>query len=152
MEYCIWAGCFQSVTRALDKKIRVWKGSGMNSGINEKRRSKRLDVDLHLNISSLFKQDNIRVDNIEAPIEVINISKNGIGFKSGSILPVDYYFNAKLQLGAEDSSLYCVVKIIRQEAEENGNYMYGAEFVGMPSVLLYIFDEFEERVNSRNLS
>ncbi len=114
--------------------------------MDEKRRSKRLQVDLNLNISSLFKQDNIRVDNIDAPIEVINISKDGIGFKSKSILPVDYYFNAKIQLGSEDSSLYCVVKIIRQEAEAGGGiFMYGAEFVGMPSVLEYIFDEFEER-------
>lgn len=113
--------------------------------MNEKRRSKRLEVNLNLDISSLFKQDNVRVDNIDAPIEVINISKNGIGFKSKSILPVDYYFNAKLQLGGEDSNLYCVVKIIRQEASEDGIYRYGAEYVGMPSVLLYIFDEFEDR-------
>ncbi len=114
--------------------------------MKERRRSKRLKAELKLNISSLFRQDNIRVDNIDAPIEVRNISKNGIGFKSGSILPLDYYFNARLQLGDEDSILYCVVKIIRQEAEgDDGTFMYGAEFVGMPSVLEYIFDEFEER-------
>ncbi|MGB8453464.1 MAG: PilZ domain-containing protein [Anaerocolumna sp.] len=113
--------------------------------MSEKRRSRRLEVNLKLNISSLFKQDNIRVDNIDAPIEVVNMSKDGIGFKSRSILPIDFYFNAKLQLGDADSSLYCVVKIIRQEAEGDGAFMYGAEFIGMPSVLLYIFDEFEER-------
>ncbi len=113
--------------------------------MSEKRRSKRLQVDLNLDISSLFKQDNIRVDNIDAPIEVINISKDGIGFKSKSLLPIDYYFNAKLKLGDEDSSLYCVVKIIRQDAGDDATFMYGAEFVGMPSVLFYIFDEFEER-------
>lgn len=113
--------------------------------MNEKRRGKRLDVDLKLDISTLFKQDNIRVDNMDAPIEVINISKFGIGFLSKSILPVDYYFNANLQLGSPDSNLYCVVKIIRQEEREDGSFMYGAEFVGMPSVLMYIFDEFEER-------
>ena len=113
--------------------------------MDEKRRSKRLDVNLNLDISSLFKQDNIRVDNIHAPIEVINISKDGIGFKSKSVLPVNYYFNAKLQLGDKDSTLYSVVKIVRQEPEEDGSFMYGAEFVGMPSVLNYIFDEFEKR-------
>ena len=113
--------------------------------MDEKRRSKRLDVSLNLDISSLFRQDNIRVDHIDAPIEVINISKDGIGFKSKSVLPVEYYFNAKLQLGDKDSTLYSVVKIIRQEPEEDGDFKYGAEFVGMPSVLNYIFDEFEER-------
>jgi hypothetical protein len=113
----------------------------------EKRRSRRLQVDLKLDISSLFKQDNIRVDNIDAPIEVINISKNGIGFISESVLPTDYYFNAMLKLGDDDSNLYCVVKIIRKEETDDNKYQYGAEFVGMPSVLSYIFDEFENRIN-----
>ncbi|QHQ61280.1 PilZ domain-containing protein [Anaerocolumna sedimenticola] len=113
--------------------------------MEDKRRSKRLQVNLNLDISSLFKQDNVRVDHIDAPIEVINISKDGIGFKSKSVLPVDYYFNAKLELGDVSSCLYSVVKIIRQDAENVGTYTYGAEFVGMPSVLQYIFDEYEER-------
>ncbi len=113
--------------------------------MEDKRRSKRLQVNLNLDISSLFKQDNVRVDHIDAPIEVINISKDGIGFKSKSVLPVDYYFNAKLELGDVSSCLYSVVKIIRQDAENDGTYTYGAEFVGMPSVLQYIFDEYEER-------
>lgn len=114
--------------------------------MDEKRRSKRLQADLKLDISSLFKQDNVRVDNINAPIEVINISRNGIGFKSKSVLPLEYYFNAKINLGDEDSSLYCVVKIIRKEEVEDNIFLYGAEFIGMASVLLYIFDEYEERL------
>lgn len=112
----------------------------------EKRRSKRVPIDLKLEISSLFKQDNVRVDNIHAPIEVTDISKNGIRFESESVLPVDYYFNAKLQLGHVDSCLYTVVKILRQEKGDNNNYIYGAEFIGMPSVLMYIFDEYENSI------
>ena len=113
--------------------------------MEEKRRSKRMQANLKLEVASLFKQDNVRVDHIDAPIEVTNISIDGIGFKSKSVLPVDYYFNAKLKLGNVSSSLYSVVKIIRQDAERDGTYAYGAEFVGMPSVLQYIFDEYEER-------
>ena len=113
--------------------------------MEDKRRSKRLKINLNLDISSLFKQDNVRVDHIDAPIEVINISTDGIGFKSKSVLPAGFYFNAKIELGDVSSSLYSVVKIIRQETESDGTYSYGAEFVGMPSVLQYIFDEYEER-------
>lgn len=115
--------------------------------MEEKRRSKRLPVTLKLDVSSLFKQDNVRVDNLNAPIEVFNISKNGIGFKSTSKLPVDFYFNAKIELGDPDSCLYAVVKIIRQLPEENNMFAYGAEFIGMASVLSYIFDEYEEKIN-----
>jgi hypothetical protein len=114
----------------------------------EKRHSKRLLVDLKLEISSLFKQDNVYVNDINAPIEVINISKDGIGFNTKSVLPLDYYFNAKINLGDEESSLYCVVRIVRKEEMQVNTSLYGAEFVGMPSVLFYIFDEFEERIKN----
>lgn len=111
----------------------------------DKRCSKRYPVDLKLEISSLFKQNNVFVDNVNAPIEVINISRSGIGFESESVLPIDYYFNAKIQLGDADSCLYTVVRIVRQEQSDENKMRYGAEFVGMPSILMYIFDEFEAK-------
>lgn len=116
--------------------------------MSEKRRNKRLPIDLILEISSLFKQDNIKVNHIHAPIEVTNISKGGIGFLSKSVLPVDYYFNAKLVLGHQDSTLYTVVRIVRAESLGEDIYNYGCEFVGMAPVLSYIFDEYEEKISS----
>lgn len=113
----------------------------------EKRRSKRLSAHLFLDISSLFKQDNVKVENVHAPIEVINVSKNGIGFETESVLPVGYYFNAKLQLGPSDSVLHCVVQIIRCQEVENGKKQYGCEIVGSASVLNFIFDEYEESLS-----
>jgi PilZ domain. len=112
--------------------------------MSEQRSSKRYPISLKLEISSLFRQDNVKVNNIKAPIEVLNISRGGIGFQSESVLPLDYYFNAKLQMGDEDSCLYTVLKIIRQEKRDNG-YFYGSEFVGLAPVLMYIFDEYESK-------
>lgn len=126
--------------------------------VQEKRREKRIELTLFLKISSLFKQDNVLVHDIEAPITVINISRGGIGFLSRSNLPIGFYFNACIQLGDEDAKLYCVVKIIRVEEvkdtsyvtynneEKTGHsiYRYGCEFVGMAPVLSYIFDDFEK--------
>lgn len=117
--------------------------------MDEKRRSKRFPVSLQLEISSLFKQDNVHVNNINEPIEVINISKTGIGFKSKGDLPLDYYFNACIQLGGPLSKLYTVVKIIRREKCDD-TIIYGCEFVGMSSVLNYIFDEFEANYQESN--
>ena len=111
----------------------------------EKRRDKRFNVKLELVISSLFRQDNICVENIDAPITVVDISKGGIGFHSQSILPVGYYFNACIQLSPDDSSkLYSVVKIIRCIDLGHGMKGYGCEFVGRAPVLSYIFEEFIE--------
>lgn len=109
----------------------------------DKRRSKRLDVDMTLNISNLFKQDNVLIGNIDAPIHVVNISRNGIGFESEALLPVGYYFNAKINLGNKESSLYTVVQIVRTEQLEKIMY-YGCEFIGLAPVLDFIFDDFEK--------
>ncbi len=115
----------------------------------EKRREKRLEASLSLQISSLFKQDNVLVTDIDAPIQVVNISKNGIGFISSSVLPLGFYFNANIQLGEDDASLYCVVKIIRRENAADGKTMYGCELVGMAPVLSYIFDNYEKSINEK---
>ena len=40
----------------------------------EMRREKRWPIELQLEISSLFKQDNVKVENINAPIEVFDVS------------------------------------------------------------------------------
>jgi len=106
----------------------------------EMRRAKRWPAKLELEISSLFKQDNVKVENINAPIEVIDISKVGIGFISESVLPVGYYFNARLVL-AEDGALNCVVKILRQTETEDG-YKYGAEIVGAASIMDYVVNDY----------
>ncbi|MGN0316503.1 MAG: PilZ domain-containing protein [Lachnospira sp.] len=114
----------------------------MNNSI-EKRRHKRINADLKLNVSSLFNQNNVKIVNIDSPITVINVSKSGIGFESKSILPLDFYFNAALKLGSEEDVLYCVVRIIRcLPIEETDMYSYGCEFVGMAPVLDYIFERF----------
>ena len=120
----------------------------MANGI-EKRRFKRMKADLSLNVSSLFKQDNMEIKNLDSPIKVINISEGGIAFESKSMLPINFYFNAALNLGSETDTLYSVVKIIRsQPIEGTDNYLYGCEFVGMAPFLGYIFDEYEAKIEN----
>ena len=109
----------------------------------DRRQNKRVRVTLDLMVSSLFVQDNDKII-IDSPIIVKDVSRTGIGFVSKSILPMNYYFNAALNLGEVDSTLYTVVKIIRCEALEDDEYSYGCEFVGMAPVLDYIFDELEQ--------
>lgn len=114
----------------------------------DQRRSRRIPVDLKLNVSSLFKQDNVQVKDLDAEIEVIDISRSGIGFISKSVLPLNYFFNAKLELG-EGEDLFCVVKIIRSRKLEDGNINYGCQFIGMASIFSDIFDNLERKVDGR---
>lgn len=115
--------------------------------MQEKRRDKRLPIEMRLEISSLFKQDNILLSGLDAPIHVINVSKGGIGFTSANDLPVGFYFNACIRMGREDAKLYCVVKIIRKDAREGEETRYGCELVGVAPVLSYIFDDYEKMLD-----
>lgn len=110
--------------------------------MEERRKNPRIKVTLDLMVSSLFVQDNDKII-IDSPINVKDVSRTGIGFVSRSILPMNYYFNAALNIGGGDSTLYTVVKIIRCEAMDDDEYSYGCEFVGMAPVLDYIFDDLE---------
>lgn len=121
-------------------------GEEVNTMMDEKRRSKRVPVfSMKLEISSLFKQDNEEIKNLEAPIEVLNISRGGIGFASANDLPLGFYFNACIQLGEEDAKLYTVVKIIRKEFRNGQDTIYGCELVGLAPVFNYIFDDYEKK-------
>ena len=102
----------------------------------EMRREKRWPIELQLEISSLFKQDNVKVENINAPIEVFDVSKAGIGFRTKSVLPIGYYFNAGYQ-----GTLNCVVRIIRQQQDGDEN-IYGCEIVGTASIMDYLFNDY----------
>lgn len=114
--------------------------------MQERRRAKRLPTTLSLEILNLYKQDNVLVSNLHAPIEVINVSKTGIGFLSESVLPIGYYFNANINLGNEDT-LHCVVQIVRRQTGEDNKTIYGCSFVGMATILSYIFDEYDQKVS-----
>lgn len=109
----------------------------------DKRRARRLPIKLDLTISDLFCQDNVKADIKEADIEVFDVSTRGIGFYSHSILPLNFYFNAKIVLGEEDNLVYTVVKIVRTQKTDDV-FIYGCEFVGLPEILHPAFKRYED--------
>ena len=111
--------------------------------MEEQRRAKRIPVELKLEVSSLFKQDHVMVEDINAPIEVFDVSKSGVGFRTKSVLPIGYYFNARLELGGRNAALNCVVRIIRSQDNGEDGFIYGCEIVGAASIMDYVFDEYE---------
>ncbi len=119
--------------------------------MHEKRKYRRLPIKLSLEVSSLFKQDNEKIRDLDAVIDVFDISKAGIGFTTKSQLPVDYYFNATIEFGAEDRRLLTVIKILHSRPGDDGEFRYGCEFVGLAPIFFYIFDEYEEKLKSENV-
>lgn len=109
--------------------------------MDERRKHKRLPIKLEIDIDKLFKQDNEIIHDINESIEVINVSRTGIGFLCKDDLPLDYYFNAKIEFDAV-KYFYCVLKIIRKEVIDDTN-LFGCEFVGLAEFLSTKVDEYE---------
>lgn len=109
----------------------------------EKRKNQRLPIKLELNISELFKQDYNTIVGINESIEVIDISKSGLGFCSNLDIPINYYFDAKIQL--PHKNFYTVVKIIRSTKIEN-EFRIGCEFIGLGDILSKSVDEYAKEL------
>lgn len=116
--------------------------------MEERRKNKRLPLKLELEISSLFKQDYELIPNINESITVKDISKSGIGFVCKHELPLNYYFDAKIQL-ASDKYFYAVLKIIRIDKTEEG-YFVGCEFVGLADILGMRVDLYGDDLGDKN--
>jgi hypothetical protein len=116
--------------------------------MEERRKAKRLPVTMTLEICDLYKQDHVQVGDLHAPIDVVNVSQTGMGFRTQSVLPIGYYFNANINLGTEDT-IHAVVEIIRSQ-EDGDEVLYGCEFVGMADVLSYVFEDYEMKMQEND--
>ena len=82
--------------------------------MNEKRKSKRLDLDAHLSIKRL---DNAAYGEQEATVDVTDISKTGIGFDCSAPLTLNAVYEAFLTIWTIPG--------------DDGIYHCGGIFIGM---------------------
>lgn len=115
--------------------------------MEEKRKYKRLPIDLKLEVSEVFKQDNDVIRDLNTAIQVFDISKNGIGFTTATFLPEDYYFNATLMMESSEQKVLTVVKILHRFELEDGLYRYGCEFTGMAGIFDFVFEDYEKTLD-----
>lgn len=113
----------------------------------ERRKYERLPVDCKLKVSKLYKQNYDRVELVDADINVIDISKGGIGFRSRSVIPVGCYFDATIGLD-EKEYFRSVVKVVRCMEDDQG-FFYGAEFVGLAGFLAHKVEMYAERIREQ---
>lgn len=116
--------------------------------MKEKRKHKRLPLSLELNISSLFKQDYELLPDINATIDIVDISKSGLGFMCDYELPLNYYFDTKIEL-SEKNYFFAVLKIIRIEKKED-KFFVGCEFVGLADILSQRVDLYSSELEEHD--
>ncbi len=99
--------------------------------MSEKRRHKRLDLDVTLELERI---DDAGVTTVKyARVEVTDISRSGLGFTSQQELPVGGFYDTKIQIWTKEV-VEVIIEIVRCTKLEDGTYKYGCFFVGMPDV------------------
>lgn len=112
--------------------------------MKERRKSKRIPYNAVLTIDEVYNQDEVIKEERVIDIKVTDISKGGIGFEAETELPLDYYFNAKIDLGS-DRLFYSVLRIMRKK-EIEGGFDYGCEFTGLADILSLYIEDYQEEV------
>lgn len=108
--------------------------------MDERRRSRRIDLTSKLILDRLDERDGN-----EVTIDVINVSKTGVGFFSETPLEISSVYEGYLTIWTKEV-IHAFIEIVRIEKKENG-YEYGGFFVGMPDLdakRIEIYEAFED--------
>ena len=95
--------------------------------MEERRKGKRLDLDVTLELERLDEGSITTLKYVH--VDVLDLSKSGIGFKAPQKLELNSVYNTRLQIWTKEV-INSIVKIIRCEKKNDGFY-YGGHFVGM---------------------
>lgn len=113
----------------------------------ERRRSKRLDINVRIKLNELktgfIKAD---VNKNEMLVDIVNISKDGLAFISSEKLTINTFYDANVVLWTKES-FDTVIEIVRIENAEDGKILYGCKFIGiLPSdqLKIQIFDMLQD--------
>jgi hypothetical protein len=95
--------------------------------MEEKRRHKRLDLDVNVQLERLDEDSVTTLKYVH--VDVTDISRSGIGFKSAANLDTGTYYDAKIQIWTKEV-VDAVIEIVRRVETPDG-YTYGGVFIGM---------------------
>lgn len=95
--------------------------------MEERRKSKRTELNSKLVITRLDGTSNQEVD-----IEILDVSKSGVGFSCTQPLHIGEVYESFLTIWTKEV-IHAFLQIVRIEMK-GSKYIYGASFVGMPEM------------------
>lgn len=99
--------------------------------MSERRRSKRMDIDVTIKLNELKSGAVSNTANFnEIEVEIVNISKDGLAFRSEEKLELNTFYDANVVLWTKET-LQAVIEIVRMENLGNEPTLYGCRFIGM---------------------
>ncbi|MDD6307330.1 MAG: PilZ domain-containing protein [Clostridiales bacterium] len=116
-----------------------------NKTMIERRQHKRLQLDVSIRLDPL-DENGMNTSRYEH-VDVTDISRSGLGFKSAKKLDKNLYYDTKIQIWTKEI-VDAVIELIWEETLENGIYKYGAVFIGMSdtdAVKIDVYQIFNEK-------
>ena len=98
--------------------------------MDDRRRSRRIELGSKIIIKHL---DQPLVADHETDVEVIDVSKNGLGFICSDVLQIGSVYEAYLTIWTKEV-IHAFIEIVRIVKKEDGLYEYGGIFIGMPEM------------------
>ncbi len=97
----------------------------------ERRRSKRMDINVTIKLNEL-KSGIVSTSTSanEIAVDVVNISKDGLAFRSDEKLELNTFYDANVVLWTKET-FQAVVEIVRMENLGNEPTLYGCRFIGI---------------------
>lgn len=94
--------------------------------MQEKRRAKRMDLQGTISIKALNGEEK------NARIEILDVSRSGIGFICDENLELHSMYDTDLRLWTGDT-LHAIIEVIRKDGDDDDMpSIYGGQFIGMP--------------------
>ncbi len=95
----------------------------------ERRKSKRIDIDVQIMLNHLTSDDNQHQKTEGIKVDVVNLSKDGMAFVCEKELQINTFYDVNVVLWTKET-FQTVIEIVRIEDNEN-NKLYGCRFVGI---------------------
>ena len=99
--------------------------------MEEKRRHKRLDLDVSLQLERLDEDGVTTLKYVH--VDVTDISRSGLGFISKQELAIGSFYDTKIQIWTKEV-VDAVIEIVRCDRQHDDTYKYGCIFIGMTDV------------------
>ncbi len=105
----------------------------------ERRKSNRMDINVKIKLNSVkYNANTVNLKQEEFEVELVNISRGGLAFRSNEKLALNTYYDTTIVLWTKEK-FQTVIEIVRMENYGDEKTLYGCRFIGiMPSDQLKI--------------
>ena len=117
----------------------------MEANNTEKRWAKRMSINAKIKLQTIKNNKAVafELNKNDIEVEVLNISKGGMGFKTAEYLPLNSYYEAKVVLWTRESFV-SIIEIVRMENDgTDEKNTYGCKFVGLSPADQFKIDVYQ---------